>query len=210
MYNEKNITRRSNLERSDSLSAYLNHTCQQNPNCFEEFYKLLLAKKPKRILEIGTSLGGLTTYLKYMCNELELDTQIRSYDIHELPGFKSMRNQGVDVRVENIFAPQYKGLNNLEIIDFIQESGVTIVLCDGGSKIHEFNILSEYIKQDDVIMAHDYAFDKDVYLKTIRMKFWNWHEISERDIKDCSDKFNLKPFMQDGFTNAVWVCKVKG
>tara|TARA_R110000782_G_scaffold219344_1_gene306649 strand:+ start:176 stop:817 length:642 start_codon:yes stop_codon:yes gene_type:complete len=209
MYNKENITRKSNLDANDSLSAYLNHTCQQNPNCFEEFYKLLLAKKPKRILEIGTAQGGLTTYLKYMCDALELDTQIRSYDVNELPWFDAIREQGIDLCVENIFEPNYTGLANDEVIDFIQGDGVTLVLCDGGSKVREFNILSEYIKPLDIIMAHDYAFDSDYFTKTIKGKFWNWHEISEQDIKDCSDKFNLKPFMQDGFTKAVWVCKIK-
>ncbi len=209
MFVSDNITRKSNLDIDDSLSAYLNHTCQQNPNCFEEFYKLLVLKKPKRIIEIGTSQGGLTTYLKYMCDALDLDTQIRSYDINEYPWFDSIREQGIDLRKENIFESNYTGLKNTAVIDFIQEDGVTIILCDGGSKIREFNILSEYIKPLDIIMAHDYAFDSDTFTRTIKGKFWNWHEICENDIKDCSDKFNLKSFMQDGFTKAVWVCKIK-
>ena len=60
MFNEENITRRSDLEQNDSLSAYLGDTAQQNPNAFKVFYNFISEVKPKRILEIGTSLGGFT------------------------------------------------------------------------------------------------------------------------------------------------------
>ena len=39
--------------------------------------------------------------------------------------------------------------------------------------------------------------------------YWNWHEISEEQIQEAINKYNLKPFMQAEFDNAVWVCKIK-
>ena len=58
MFSRDNITRESDLVQNDSISSYMGFSCQQNSYCFEEFYKLLKYKKPSRILEIGTSLGG--------------------------------------------------------------------------------------------------------------------------------------------------------
>ena len=38
--------------------------CQQNHNVFEVFYNFLNETKPKQILEIGTALGGFTSFLQ--------------------------------------------------------------------------------------------------------------------------------------------------
>lgn len=207
-YNEK-ITKHSNLEKNDSLCVYSNHACQQNQLCFDAFYELLSNVRPARILEIGTAHGGLTTFLNDVCNHLELNTDIRSYDIHELHWYDTIRSYGIDLRVENIFNPGYEGLRDDTIVDFISGDGVTLVLCDGANKVKEFRLLSQYLKVSDIIMAHDYAVDSNFFKETIDHRFWNWHEISESDIKDSVERYNLHSFMQDRFTNAVWVCKIK-
>lgn len=209
MFIDKNITRRTNLEKNDSLSAYEGMTCQQNPHCFEAFFELIKNKKPNRILEIGTALGGLTSYINVMCHDLGLDTEIRTYDTLGRHEYKKMKTNGIDVRIENIFLDGYKGLANHEVKDFIQSTGPTIVLCDGGNKIAEFNILSEFLKNGDIILAHDYAFDNATFKSEIKGKYWNWHEISERDILPCVEQYNLKPYMKETFEKAVWVCKIK-
>tara|TARA_R110000744_G_scaffold373600_1_gene485873 strand:+ start:2409 stop:3059 length:651 start_codon:yes stop_codon:yes gene_type:complete len=213
MYNEQNITGRSVItgEHQNSLSTYLKPqmTCQQNPLAFEAFYKLLLKLKPKRIIEMGTAIGGLTRYLNYMCKELNLKTSIISYEINENPDYIDMREEGIDVRLENIFNSGWEKLINTEILDIIQSDGTSLVLCDGGNKIREFNIFSEYIKPGDVIMAHDYAESVEVFNAKIKEIYWNWHEISDIDIQGAVDSNNLIPFMQDTFTKAVWVCKIK-
>lgn len=208
-FDESKIDRRTNLEKNDSLSSYEGMTCQQNPHCFDAFYQLIKDKNPSRILEIGTSLGGLTQYLKHICDGLGLDTNIRSYDIHGRHEYDKMVKNGIDVRIENIFSQDYNELIDNEVEEFIKSEGVTIVLCDGGNKIREFNFLSKYLKVGDIIMAHDYAYDREVFLNEIDKIYWNWHEISESDIKESVEKHNLKPFMQDLFTKAVWVCKIK-
>lgn len=209
MYDDKNITRRTNLEKNDSLSAYEGMTCQQNAHCFEAFYELLKTIKPSRVLEIGTALGGLTSYINVMCERLGLDTQIRTYDKLGRHEYKKMKTNGIDVRIENIFLDGYRGLANHEVKSFIQKEGPTVVLCDGGNKIAEFNILSEFLKSGDVILAHDYAFDAATFQSNIKDKYWNWHEISENDILPSVQKYNLKPYMKEFFEKAVWVCKIK-
>lgn len=205
---DKRITKKSDLDRNDSLSGYYGNLSQQNHNTYKVFYNFLKKVKPKRILEIGTSLGGFTTSLKMIIDELKLDTKILTLDIYDREWYSTMRKNGIDVRVENVFNEDYSNVEEY-IKNYILEDGVIVILCDGGNKIKEFNLLSNYIKSGDFIMAHDYAFNLDTFKKDIDKKIWNWFEIQESDIKDCSIKNNLAPFMDEEFKNVVWVCKIK-
>ena len=205
---QENITKFTNLDANDSLSAFQGHTAQQYHGAFEVFYNFIKDVKPKRILEIGTSLGGFTTFLKLSCNELNLDTDIRSYDISRHPWYDDIIARGIDIRVENIFTEGFLDFDQ-EVKDYIQQDGITIVLCDGGWKIGEFNVISKYIKNGDFILAHDYAENKEVFESKILNKIWNWHEIEDSDVEQCSVDYNLEHYMQEDFQKVVWLCKIK-
>lgn len=202
------IFKKSNLEHNDSISTYNGWGAQQNPNAFEVFYNFIKKTKPKRILEIGTALGGFTNFLKYTCNRLELDCHILSFDVVERNCYKDMINIGIDVRIENIFYNDYKNLKQ-EIIDFIKQDGTTLVLCDGGNKVAEFNLISKFLKVGDIIMAHDYAYDRETFNNKVNLKLWNWFEISEKDIKQSCIDNNLIDIDRELFEKAAWVSKIK-
>ena len=205
---QENITRLTNLEENDSLSAFRGHTAQQSHNVYQVFYDFISEVKPNRILEIGTALGGFTEFLKIITDELNLDTKILSYDISERQWYHQMIEKGIDVRVENIFNEDWTGVKQ-EVVDFVQQDGTTIVLCDGGWKIGEFKVFSKLIKEGDYILAHDYSISKEIYESEIKDKIWNWCEITEEDIEESVISNNLKSYNQDKFSQAVWVCKVK-
>ena len=78
---------------------------------FKVFYDFIKDVKPKRILEIGTSLGGFTTFLKIVCDDLNLDTNIRSYDINRQSWYDDIIKLGIDIRVENIFTEGFSDFN---------------------------------------------------------------------------------------------------
>jgi hypothetical protein len=115
---------------------------------------------------------------------------------------------GIDVRIENIFSNEYQTLSQ-EVIDFIRLDGTTIVLCDGGDKIREFNILSDYLKSGDFILGHDYAVNRDTFEEIVNKKIWNWHELSESDIKNACDRNLLEDYNRTTFESVVWICKIK-
>jgi cephalosporin hydroxylase len=207
-FNPENITKKSNLEVSDSISAYLGHSAQQNHYAYESFFNLLKEVKPSRIVEIGTGMGGFTLFLKMCCDDLELNTKIVSYETNGRDSYEFIRNNGIDVRVKNVFFEGYASAEQ-ELIDLIVEDGVCLVLCDGGHKISEFNLLSKYIKNGDIIMAHDYASNQQYFKENIEYKYWNWLEISDNDIEDAVVSNNLHSYMQNEFNQAVWVCKIK-
>jgi cephalosporin hydroxylase len=205
---QENITKFTDLSKNDSLSAFRGHSAQQSHNAYQVFYDFISEVKPVRILEIGTALGGFTEFLKIITDELNLNTKILSYDISERPWYNQMIEKGIDVRVENIFNEDWSGVKQ-DVVDFIQQDGLTIVLCDGGWKIGEFKVLSKLIKEGDYILAHDYSISKEIYETDIKDKIWNWCEITESDIQESVVENNLKFHNQDKFSQAVWVCKVK-
>ena len=205
---EDKVYKKSNLEHNDSISTYDGWGAQQNPNAFEVFYNFLNEIKPLRILEIGTSLGGFTSFLNYATKRLNIPCNILSYDIHFKDWYNDMINEGIDVRVENVFNHHYTEVKQ-EVIDFIQQDGMTLILCDGGSKIHEFKILSNYMKNNDFIMAHDYSQNKETFKENVYMKIWNWHEIEDKDIQEACENYNLISYNQEIFNTIAWVCKVK-
>jgi hypothetical protein len=208
MQYEDKVYKKSSLEHNDSISTYDGWGAQQNPNAFEVFYNFLNEIKPSRILEIGTSLGGFTSFLNYASKRLNIPCNILSYDIYEKDWYVDMVNEGIDVRVENVFNHHYTEVKQ-EVIDFINQDGITLILCDGGSKIHEFNLLSDYMKVGDFIMAHDYSENEETFKENVYMKIWNWHEIADKDIQDACDRNNLISYNKEIFNTVAWVCKIK-
>jgi cephalosporin hydroxylase len=203
------ITKKVNIADNDGLSSINGHAAQQHHDVFGVFYNFLKETKPSRILEIGTALGGFTQFLKIALNDLNNPAKILSYDIHRMDWYKDLEANGIDVRVENVFGDNYSTVNQ-EVIDFIQADGTTIVLCDGGNKVGEFNLLSKYIKNGDFILAHDYVDNTENFISNYKDKIWNWHEIADNNIDQaCSDN-NLKSYNKEVFDKVVWVCKIKG
>lgn len=202
------ITKKSDLNNNDSLSSFNDWASQQNHNSFEVFYNFIKDTSPKRIIEIGTALGGFTRFLKYTVDDLELNCDVLSYDINYNNWYEDIKKMGVDIRIENIFLENYTKLPQY-VIDFIQSEGVTLILCDGGDKVREFNILSDYMKIGDHILAHDYAFDREYFDKNIYLKVWNWHELSESDIINACERNKLKDYQRDLFQSVAWVSKIK-
>lgn len=203
-----NITKYSDLKNEDSLSAFRGHAAQQFHGTYEVFYNFINEIKPKRILEIGTALGGFTTFLKITCNELNLDTNVRSYDIHKHSWYDQILEFGIDIRVENIFSENFIDVDD-EVKKYIKQDGVTVILCDGGWKIGEFNVLSDYLKVGDFILAHDYSENKEIFEQEIKGKIWNWMEIQESDISESCKRNNLKDYNKQIFNSVAWVCKIK-
>jgi len=191
--------------------VYENLIISQNKNIEPVFDKLIENIKPKRILEIGTADGGLTLMLRHILDSKNLNSSIiRTYDIIEQKNLKNKNIQGIEIITKSPFNYPYSELEYPEEIkEFIQNEGVTLVLCDGGSKINEFRLISPFLKIGDVIMAHDYAHDERTFKKEIENKIWSWHEIQYSDIKESCEKNNLESYMIDEFKKVVWVCKKK-
>ena len=195
---------------------YNNVICSQHEEVGEKLNTLFTNTKPAQILEIGTASGGLTLLLRDLLDELDMEsTSLRTYDIN--PDFNRRvllerieDGTRIDFRLKNIFNHPYSELIEVdEVSKFIQRDGTTIVMCDGGSKKNEFRILAPFLKQGDIIMAHDYAPNEEYFKEHIKDKIWNWLEIQDEDIETVCVENDLVPFMQEEFLKVVWVSKIK-
>lgn len=187
----------------------------QHENTPQVFLELLEIIRPYRILEIGTFHGGLTLMLRDTLDNLGLSgSVIRTYDINDQEFLKPLvKDRLVEVYTKNIFDKEYKNFVDYhaekEITRFIQQDGCTLVLCDGGCKKCEYNILAPLLKNQDVIMAHDYCPNKDYFNQHMKDKIWDWCEIEDSDIREISEKCNLMPFHQEKLLTIGWNCRIK-
>ena len=184
---------------------------QQHPEAFNVFLNFLNQIKPARILEIGTAGGGFTLFVRDALNALGLaTTTYKSFDIEEQDSYSLLRQNNVEVNIENIFDSDYQNIEKYSHVEpFIQEEGATLVLCDGGNKITEFNTIAPLLKPQDFIMAHDYVESYAVFKEKFFSKIWNWCEIQESHIEQTSKECGLVPYGQNSFAPVVWVCKQK-
>ena len=177
---------------------------QQSVDFFEVFDAFLSRIIPVRIVEIGTSNGGFILAIRDIMDKVNKDCVIRSYDVYEHGSYDLLRLRGVDIRLENVFDGDM-----IEVKKFIQSEGTTLVLCDGGNKIREFNALAPFLKPDDFIMAHDYAETRELFNESILNKRWNWCEITADDIEAISLENDLIRVNAEEFQSIAWVCKAK-
>jgi cephalosporin hydroxylase len=192
-------------------AVYRGYVAQQHENAFEVFRSFLTEIKPKQILEIGTAGGGFTLFLRDVLNTIGLEnTKIKSFEVLDQSHYNDLRNQNIEILLENIFDHSYLNLERPELIqDFIQSEGTTLVLCDGGHKIYEFIKISPLLKVGDFIMAHDYVDTWENYKENYVDKIWNWCEIEEKYISEVSIEQNLIHYNKETFDKVVWVCKQK-
>lgn len=177
------------------------------PRIFREFLSIV---RPQQLLEIGTLHGGLTLLLRDLLDETELkDSSIRTYDIHEQEFLKPLVvERQVEVFTKNLFNSDYSGWadedSKQEAYDYINRTGTTIVLCDGGCKKCEFNLIAPMLKKNDIIMAHDYAPTNEYFEQYMKDKIWDWHEIEDSHIIYSIEEFGLRPFHQDLMLSVAW------
>jgi cephalosporin hydroxylase len=192
-------------------TTYNGYTAQQHKDFFNVFKEFLTEIKPSRILEIGTAGGGFILAIRDILDEIGLsNVPIKSFEVINQPFYDELRNKNIEIIIDNIFDHAYLNIIKPEsIVPYIQNEGITLVFCDGGHKIGEFNSITPHIKKGDFIMAHDYVDTWENYKENYVNKIWDWCEIEEKYISEVSQKENLEFYNKEKFDKIVWVCKTK-
>jgi hypothetical protein len=159
----------------------------------------VLQHRPARVIEIGTSNGGLSNLLSsctahYGAEFITMDTRVGG-DVNEYPLYGNSKFYQWDC-FEHID----------EIKSWIQGDGQTFLLCDGGNKPKEFNAFSEFLKVGDVIGAHDWL-DEDV--EDYSPLYWGWLETAQKDLNVAIIKHDLVDFEPAWFKWSAWCVKQK-
>ena len=179
----------------------------QQVNDIKYFFEYLLKEENfDTIIELGTSFGGLTCILDDIIKENKLTHNIHTFDI----GYKEYVESELNSRscyyyILDELNEEYKD----KVKHLLSYGGKCLLLCDGGYKIDEFNRYSEFLKKDDIIMAHDYCENEEIFESEIKEKFWNWLEIKYENIKKSVEIFNLEKYSKVDMKNAAWACYQK-
>lgn len=186
--------------------------CQQHENFQIPFRAFFNEIKPATVIEIGIGQGATSLALNRILKEVGHDYQMISYELHPQGWYAMLSNEGILVRICNLFTDDYSALresNTAEIVGNIQRPGTTVLMCDGGLKKNEVNFLADYLKPGDFIMAHDYCRNVEYFEEAINNRIWNWCEITDADIQDAMDRNNFQDYMRDEFQNVAWMCRRK-
>lgn len=168
---------------------------QQNKNFYPAFEKLFAQENISRVLEIGTATGGFIRAVRDLT-----DAEIITYDVLETKHKATLEENNITVNVKSVF-------DDFDFVeDYISRENQVLVLCDGGNKIKEFEVFSRLLKTGDIIMAHDYSYDDNLYHAYIKNHVWRWCEIQYKDIAAAVIEQNLQPIMTEEFQEAVWTC----
>jgi cephalosporin hydroxylase len=181
--------------------SYKGIRAQQNSLAFDIIKNFLIETKPANVLELGTGMGALSLLI----NDVHIFNKFVTVDKTRFPSH--------NILIENGVTPIYQTINDPSFIEyaqnFIKSDGVTIVFCDNGKKIKEVNTFSNFLKTGDFILAHDYAYSKEVFNSYIKGNIWGSCEITDADIKESCERNSLVPFNESMFNSVAWTCRKK-
>ena len=165
--------------------------------------RFLSKYKPQTIIEIGTFKGGLSAL--FQSYSLSFNKTFVTYDIKDHISNQDLHNSlKTNKKISDVFNLETQN----EIKHLIQQEGVTVIFCDGGNKIKEFNIFSKYLKKGDFILAHDYSKTIEFFNEKIKNKVWDWCEITDLDIQDACIENSLEKVFEE-FDYVATTCRVK-
>lgn len=148
---------------------------------FETYFKKFLdLNKFDRILELGTSRGGLTYYLSTIFNGpiITVDNITKLID-------KKVYKVAQVMEADHLSFKTQQNLNK----DFISKKGRTLILCDGGDKPSIFGAFAALMKEGDYIGVHDFFTTKEDF---DNQSAWSWLECTRDQIKNVIKEYKLK------------------
>jgi hypothetical protein len=148
---------------------------------------------PKRIIELGTLAGDFSMLIYNLREQIDPDFDFITFDniiqINNIPPKMSFCQLDI--------------FNHIDFIGGMIEEN-TLVLCDNGDKIREVHALAPYLKNNCVIMAHDYFPTKENFLER---NCWPVCEITDSDVQDLY--MELNPYKQEIMTEGLWLSLIK-
>jgi hypothetical protein len=202
---------------------------QQHPNAPRAINQLLLKYNFSTIIELGTHDAGLSTLLALYCYLSKMPASCENFKEpvlyknnthHKFPkSFYTFDNVIRDQNAINIIKAlgaqflQYDILTNEKCIttigSLIQNNGRTLLLCDNGDKVKEFNIYSKFLKKGDIIMSHDFFENDEEFEKSKSEGRWFSCETKMQDIKKACLDNKIIRVHSDIFNECFWFCGMK-
>ena len=199
-----------NFNDENSRSVFHGFLAMQRPEVEQAFKEFIEREKPTLIVEIGTAFGGLAMAL----HKNALNAKFITFDIYENSSSHELYNHDVDFRVENIFYPvqtwnePYRLRSNIKK-EFNKYKSPRLFLCDGGSKISEYNCLAKFLRSGDILMAHDFAYNEKFSKINLDEGVWAWSEIMNCNIIDVMQQNSISYYDMRTWEKLAWACTKK-
>jgi hypothetical protein len=167
---------------------------QQKLGVLTMFAEILAKEEPDLIIEIGFGYGGISSFLALYSKVKNAkfhtyDIEIRIQEIVDI-----VINLSGNVCVKDIFDDESF------IAEMIFQSVRCLIICDGENKTKELATFSKYLRNDDLIICHDYIPNKEIGDPT-----WLWCEVEDKDIVSLMTKYNLNKYMPNILEKYNWV-----
>lgn len=178
----------------------------QAPDVYYAFNEMI--KEFDTIIEMGTDSGGLT----YMLYELKRnDAVIYSYEIDSK---RIQLHYGItynNLLLRELDCLSDQGISEISHI-ITQPNKRTLVLCDGGNKMKEFEVYSKYLKPGDVIMCHDFQESESTFNNYCIVQNWQGTpESFSKHTETVALKYHLYKYKYyDKFLKSFWGSYIKG
>lgn len=183
----------------DGYNIIDGYRLQQDIKCSEYFKRYLSIVNPKRILELGTANGGLTSILRKL-TDCPILTVEQNEEIIDPRTYKI-----AEVQIGDFFNSLFI---HTTISPFINLPGRTLVLCDAFNKAYQYRKFVRLIKPNDVIAVHDYFPSVEYFKENIEGKRWNWCDITDKDMQAVNEEFEMVDIGSE-INYIFWASKIK-
>lgn len=175
------------------IKTYEDIKIKQSNDIFRTFPILLENGHFSRILEIGTYMGGLS----YLINKIVPEVEYVGYEID--PTIIHSKASHLNIK------PVAFQHDLAYIREYVSREGRCLILCDGGNKVLEFETISPWLKENDVIMTHDYLDDMKHDLSTYRsVQGFRNPETTKSVLYPTAILHNLTDECDIDFTHSLW------
>ena len=199
------------FEKSSSHSPFLGLRIQQHRETvptFDRFIRKLESehKTFDRIIELGTGNAGFISFVAL--RTMNAQTRVFTFDNVDVDQEtkQSLKNLNISF-VQGDVIHDTRTVQRVK--DLISADGRVLLLCDDGSKAQEFTMYAPYLKRGDFIMAHDYIATKDEFEQSYRGRIWDYCELTWDDVEATARRSGLSQYMQQEFSQVVWLCMEK-
>lgn len=188
---------------------------QQTPKAVHSINRLLYAYNDfANIVEIGSSYNGLSVFLALYCNlspktphtgRNPYRTQFYTFDIEvrNFDGVCFLRQMGANF----VIGDTLKDQNVIDTIrQIISSPGRTLLICDGGDKIKEFELYAPFLKQGDFVLVHDYSVDAAEAAIKKAAGIWAFHESNLAALQPTITSANVVQVYEEEFSDAAFFC----
>lgn len=196
---------------------------QQSPNAFLALNRLLNCRNFDTIIEFGTHDGGLSTLFALYCflskkpALVSKDNTLMAYKNdthHKSPKqFYTFDNVVRDANMSEFIQQLGSKVIISDIFDsgtieyikkIIENGGKTLLLCDNGCKVREFEIYAPLLKTGDFLMLHDFFYSEEDFERVKSRKEWFSCEVLLDNIKENISKLGFKQVYQENFDSSFW------